>query len=51
MSSLIAEGEQSAILAFYAGAQNAHVGQIWRPREKSFDENGQMVVQLFKSSS
>ncbi len=28
------EGEQSAILAFYVGAQNAHVGQIWRPREK-----------------
>ncbi len=28
------EGEQSAILAFYAGAQNAHVSQIWRPREK-----------------
>ncbi len=28
------EGEQSAIVAFYAGAQNAHVGQIWRQREK-----------------
>ncbi len=27
------EGERSVILAFYAGAQNAHVGQIWRPRE------------------
>ncbi len=28
------EGEQYAVLAFYAGAQNAHVGQIWRPRAK-----------------
>ncbi len=28
------ECEQSAILAFYTGAQNAHVGQTWRPREK-----------------
>ncbi len=27
------ESEQSAVLAFYAGAQNAHVGQIKRPRE------------------
>ncbi len=29
------EGEQSAVLAFYAGAQNAHVGQTERPREEA----------------
>ncbi len=28
------EGEQSAVLEFYAGALNAHVGQIKRPRPK-----------------
>ncbi len=33
------EGEQSAVLVFYAGAQNAHVGQIYRPRKVAAIKN------------